>query len=481
MNLTQQQIKALLWERGDLTWKLDQFQKELYNTVLNTKEKISVVLCSRRLGKSYAVLVMAMMLCLQKPKTIVKILAPTKDQIDDITGDLIPQIIADCPEELRPVPHKSKFTYNFLNGSKIQLAGADSGHSNKLRGGFAHLCIVDEAGFCNDLTTTIRRVLIPTTMNTRGKILLVSTPPDDPDHEFIDFINEAEEQKTLIKKTIYDNPRIKKEEIDDIIKSYPGGAEHPDFRREYLCHLIKDPKRSVLPEFDGVLESKIVKENVRPPFFDSYVAMDLGGRDLTVALFAYYDFRKNKIVIEDEVVVDFKKPNESIPKLTKAIEDKIKQYWFDPITNQERPVYKYISDINYIVTNEIRQCSNGKINFLIPKKEDKEAAVLYLKTLLLNDSIIINPRCKTLIRHCKNAKWKRSQGERIFDRSPDDGHYDALDALIYLVRSVDFNRNPYPAFYDYNLKDLYVNNPDKFKTQDKHKLLVSMFKGIGKR
>ena len=51
---------------------------------------------------------------------------------------------------------------------------------------------------------------------------------------------------------------------------------------------------------------------------------------------------------------------------------------------------------------------------------------------------------------------------RSFARSPDDGHYDAVDALKYFVRSVVYNKNPYPASYGYNLQGLHIQNPEKF-------------------
>jgi hypothetical protein len=99
------------------------------------------------------------------------------------------------------------------------------------------LCIVDEAGFCDDLTYIIQSILIPTTTTTHGKIILSSTPPRLADHEFIRYMEEAEDRGSFLKKTIYDalgGGRITQEMIDEIIREL-GGAESPDFRREYLC------------------------------------------------------------------------------------------------------------------------------------------------------------------------------------------------------------------------------------------------------
>jgi hypothetical protein len=42
--------------------------------------------------------------------------------------------------------------------------------------------------------------------------------------------------------------------------------------------------------------------------------MDIGGKDFTVVLFAYYDFLKNTVVIEDEYILKEKQNSEKIKK-----------------------------------------------------------------------------------------------------------------------------------------------------------------------
>ena len=62
-----------------------------------------------------------------------------------------------------------------------------------------------------------------------------------------------------------------------------------------------------------------------------------------------------------------------------------------------------------------------------------------------NKEIIINTRCKNLIRHLKNGIWNKKKTS--YARSPDNGHYDGIDALKYLVRNIVLNKNPYPHNY----------------------------------
>ncbi len=63
-----------LWKLGSLDWKLDVTQKKIYDFIKDSPKKVVVVNASRRLGKSYALCVMAIEQCLQKPKSIVKFL-----------------------------------------------------------------------------------------------------------------------------------------------------------------------------------------------------------------------------------------------------------------------------------------------------------------------------------------------------------------------------------------------------------------------
>lgn len=452
------QMRETLWARGDIsTFLLDSAQKDFDKRIKSSDEKIQVILSSRRLGKTFYCMVLAVEYCLRNPKTIVKFLAPTKIMINEIVGDIMPKILESCPEELKPQQMKSKYSYIFTNGSKIQLAGSDSGHAEKLRGSFAHLCIVDEAGFCNDLTNTVKSVLLPTTLNTRGKIILLSTPPKDLEHDFLSFVEEADAKGTLIKKTIYDNPRITAEEIAEIEAAYPGGRDNLEFRREFLCEIQKNTELAVVPEFDDLLEKKIVQEWPRPAFFDSYVSMDLGFKDLTVVLFAYYDFKRAKVVIEDELVMNFQESNNNIRTLMENIALKEAALFTDALTHELKAPYLRISDINHIVTKEISVVSGGRMNFVPATKDDKQAAINNLRVMVSGEKVIINPKCKVLIRHLKNAKWSKSN-KNVFDRSVDNGHYDAVDALNYLLRGIVYGKNPYPRFHGMDSQDLYVVN-----------------------
>lgn len=447
-----------LWRRGNLKWKLDENQTGLYNLFYESNFKSMVWLLARRTGKTYGLVVLAMETCLKNPNTIVKFLSPTKTQVNNNLRPLIRNILQDCPNDLKPEFKIKELIYFFPNGSEIQLAGTDKGHADKLRGGDAHLVIIDEAGTCTDLENIMRDILVPTTLVTKGKIIYASTPPKDSDHEFLKFIERAQINGSLVKKTIYDNPRLNQEMINEIIDE-TGGIETDAFKREYLCELLKSSETSVIPEFTNDLKAQIIKEWPEPPFYDTYVSMDIGFQDLTVILFAYYDFRAGKIIVIDEIVRTGQQVH--LPELSADILKKEEELWTNKLSGEIKKPYLRVSDLDYIVINDLMRHSNYKLNFTVADKADKHAAINNVRVLLKNNRVIIHPRCKTLIRHLDNVKF-RNHNSSDFARSEDDGHYDAVDALKYMLRHIQYNKNPYPAHYGMNTIDLHVHNPSAF-------------------
>lgn len=442
--LTKQQVKDELWRRGELGWKCHKVQLEMRDIYYKSEGNTTHVwLLSRQTGKSYLISLIAIEQALRTSNAVVKILTDTKIHVEKIIVPIFNELLQDCPEDVKPEYLKSDFTYTFKNGSQIQFAGTDGGHYERLRGQKSTAVFVDEAGFCRDLMDVVKSVLLPTTTHTGGRIILASTPSSDPEHDFNEFIEEAELNGTLVKKTIHDNPLLTKPQIERIIREM-GGETSPKFRREYLCEIIRDESKTVFPEFDEELQNRLVKEWIKPTHYEGYVAMDLGYKDLTVVLFGYFDFMKDVVVIEDEIIKTGKDLRLDI--FTQEILDKESYLWTDLITNEKKKVRSRVSDINYLVTQEIHRYSSGQLTFLPPRKDDKIAAINQVRTALKNEKIIISPKCQTLIRHLKNCKWR--QGSKVeFARSVDDGHYDAADALLYLFRSINFASNPYPKDY----------------------------------
>lgn len=476
LKISRKEAIDALWSKGVLHWKLHKGQKAMHELVRGSDHPIIVIGCSRQLGKSYFLTLLAIEECLQKPNIIIKFIAPKAKDIRRIIAPLIREITADAPKDLRPKFNSRENIYIFPNGSEIQLAGTDNGHAESIRGNKAHLCIIDEAGFCDELDYVVDSILIPTMTRTRGKLIMASTPSRSPDHPFMTFFDDAEAEGRLIKKTIYDNPQLSTEDIERIAEAL-GGKDSPDFRREYLVERIINEDDAVVPEFSGIngkeLQTKIIKEVPPPPFYDAYVSMDIGGKDLTAVLFAYYDFATAKIVIQDEYVAGGKVLTDSIAANIKSRELAL---W------KEKPPHLRVSDNNnLILLNDL--AVKHEIAFLPTAKDNADAALNNMRMLLKSERIIIDPKCKTLISHLNGAIWNKARNS--FARGGDKGHYDMVHALVYLCRNVNQNRNPYPPGYQFpNRHSVFFSDPAlKGVSTEFEQHLQKMFKiqKVGKR
>lgn len=443
-----QEARSQLWNRGILHWKLEPHQKDLYDFFNQPDQKIIVCNSSRRIGKTFVLTLIALEQCIRKENTIIKFVMPEQKMAKTILRPIIRDLTIDCPAKIKPEFKSQENIFVFKNGSEIQIAGTDNQNHEKIRGGAASICIVDEAGFCSDLGYVVRSILLPTTATTRGRILLASTPPPNGDHDFIKFIERAQQKGTYKRITFYDavdscakigSNRLTLDMIEEFAEEYPKGKEDIEFRREYMCELVTSTDRAVIPEF---VEAKddVVIDWPRPAFYDAYVGIDVGFRDLTAILFGYYDFLNGVFVIEDEIV--------DKGMTTDVIADKIKkkesELFIDRLSGEVKPPYLRISDNNNLILihDLIRLHS---LNVIPSQKSEKNSSINQLRIMIQNRKLIIHPRCVHTISHLQFAIWNKTRTD--FMRSTDKGHYDCVDALLYLVRNVDFNKNPYPPGY----------------------------------
>lgn len=440
-----------LWRHGNLRYKLDANQREIYDFVEATKEPIVVIGSSRQIGKTYFLVAYAISYCLRHPNVTVKFVSPTVKMTRTNIGPIFRELTLDAPKDVLPTYSRHDNAYRFKNGSEIQLAGTDNGNVESIRGGKAHLCILDEAAFMDDLEYAINSVLLPTTTTTGGKIVMASTPPKSPDHPFTGFMQRAESNGALIKRTIYDNPRMTEDRIKALAAT-AGGFDSVDFRREYLVENIISEDDAVVPEFTKELEAKIVKEVTRPPLADTYVSMDIGGADLTVVIFGFYDFMTSKVVIEDELVFNRKVLSDEIAE---AIKQKEQQLWADS-TGYVKPPYLRIADNNNIILVNDLGIKHG-LYFFPTLKDNKIAELNNMRILLKQERILINPRCKTLISHLKSAVWNKARTQ--YARSADKGHYD----MCFIPGNRVLTRDGYKNIEDIQVGEEVLTHNNRFR------------------
>ena len=469
-NLTPAQARRLIWESGEVVdFLLDSNQKEIYTRYKTSKRKTHVTVLSRQSGKSYGLLTIAAQECMIRPKITVCYVAPRLNQGNKIVRATFLEIFKTCPLDLQPKFLSKESCWLFPNGSRLEISGFNAGEIESLRGPKAHLIIVDECGFMHELKYGLRSVLYPKLNSTKGSMLLCSTLPKSAEHEYWEIVKKAEFDGTLLKRDIFACPRYTKEDIDGFAEEV-GGYDSVDFKREYLNIMITDQESAVVPEATEERMLKIVGEQKRPDFYDCYVSMDIGFKDYTAVLFGYYDFLKNKVVIEDEIVVKGNKV--TVKGLGEGIPAKEEELW-----NITKPYLRYADNNNPIFLNELAQPPYG-VHFVPTAKDNKEAAISKLRLLVQSENILISPKCKHLINHLKYATWNTKRTG--FDRDQQNGHFDALDALIYFVRNVQYSKNPYPSSHFMPAGTLWETEKDS-SLPEFHQHLKSIFNPFKKR
>jgi hypothetical protein len=368
-------------------------------------------------------------------------------------------IFKDCPNDIKPKFNSIMNVYTFKNGSELSIETLDSANVDNIRGGTSHLSIIDEAAYVDDLEYAINYVIRPMSNTTEGKILIVSTPPTTTGHYFETIVDIAKKSNSYIKKTIYDwfeetkndpeevRNRIKRRVIEDTKISY-GGETSMNWRVEYLCEVVKDYEDKIIPEFNDEAEIELLKEHKRPSKYESYVSLDLGFTDHTGALFAYYDFREDLLVIEDEYWIQGKKANSAI--IAEDIKRIERTLWSDTFGNPIQPFLR-VADDDMMVLNDLNVL-HGLV-FLPTKKDNKSAAINETRIKVANRRIRINPKCVNLLNQLRLGRWNKQRTS--FSRLDGCGHFDLIDALIYLVRNVQYNINPY-------FKKQYFDDFDQF-------------------
>jgi len=449
-------ILRACWMRGVLAYKLFDHQKILYHSLKAALKKEDclkyTVNCSRRFGKTTVAAIVAIEYCLSHPDAHVWLTAPTVKSLQTLVIPIVKQILKDCPDDLAPKYNGQYTKFNFFsNGSVMHLVGTDKKHFESLRGQRSDLNIIDEAGFCSDLDYMLNSIMIPQTLTTGGKTILVSTPPKSPSHDFFEIAKSCEMDGNYSCFTIDDNTSIT-DKIKELYIKEAGGRESTTFRREYMCEFVTDSESAIIPEWlkDKYTQTKKPHGDPLDGYWHRYVSMDLGVRDMTAMIFGYYNFSEAKLYIESEAHI--KGASMTTAKIHALIKQKETELW------QKRKVYRRISDNNNLLLLQDLQAMHGT-DFIPTGKDSLEAMVNEVRLFVQAGRLRVHHSCKFLLGCLEYAIWSdRLNGSRnrVFSHNKTYGHWDHLSALIYLIRNLDIHTNPVPALLGVSPADSYV-------------------------
>ena len=440
-NVPPKAAREELWRRGVLSWKLYDYQLPIYiqvwDWITNRRSLKHVFNIARRVGKSHTLALVAIEYGIRNPGAQIRFAAPTAKALRKIIHPAIKQICKDAPEDVKPVWKSQDGFYAFPNGSELHASGCDNQNYENLRGQAAHLGIVDEAGFVDELEYVVNDVLVPQTLTTKGVIVMSSTPPRTPAHDFYSMAMEAEASGSYVKKTIKDNTNVDQATLDLYAKE-AGGYASSTFLREYMCEFVVDSDSQLIPEWQDSFVTEPTKDDYWQ-YFHRYVGMDIGVRDGTAVIFGTYSFRDATLYVESEFVLRGQEVRTD--NIARGISLAETTLW------QDQKPYRRIADNNNLILLTDLGLQHQK-HFMPTSKDELHAMVNELRLWVKAGRIRISPQCAHLIGCMKYGVW--DDNRKQFARSSVYGHFDGLAALIYLVRNIDQHTNPVPIAHGVN-------------------------------
>lgn len=186
--------------------------------------------------------------------------------------------------------------------------------------------------------------------------------------------------------------------------------------------------------------------------------------DKTATLFSRYLFREAKAYVEDELVLE--KPDFTTERLAGLVKLKIQTLGY-------KKIYRAVADNNNPILIADLNSIHG-LNFYPTLKDELEAQVNEMRLFVGAGRLIVHPRCKELIGCLKNGIWNEKR--TAFDHSKNFGHFDALAALMYLIRNIDVSTNPIPPTFGMHTDTHAVELVDKHQNSESFKTMKQIFK-----
>lgn len=452
------EVRKLLWDAGDLRYKLWPQQEPIYNAVRGLPRDVdeAVLLCARQFGKSHLGVLLAVEDCLRFPDRCILIVGPTYDQTREIVTPRLRRIIADAPPGVvRPMKSEKKW---MIGDSELVIGGFDVNSSSQ-RGKTVQTIYIEEVvdSKPDHFLESMRSDLGPAlTHSDAGKMVFLTTLPKLPDHPFItQTMVGAEINGALYVYTINDNKALTREQYEACVRR-AGGTDTDDWKREYLCELIRDRNKVVIPDFDESVHVRAFDLPLRTTF---EIFVDWGGvRDLTVALLTGFDFFNAKDLYIDEMVWKANTPTEVIVRDL--------QRWRD-----QHQVQRLVVDAPGQLLVDLRE--TYKLDCQMPIKDDWEASINQLAVRYMQKKLVIHERCKMLIQSCRSGTFNDRKTD--FERTIALGHCDAIAAQMYANRGMD-RSSPYPATI---LSPDHVFMLPKQQTNVPQSILPKSFSGRG--
>lgn len=249
-------------------------QQQLYKAAHNKQYKYILAAFSRQQGKSTVVMLLCLEWLLNKSEDIIYF-TPTYLLSKNIYSKLIKLL----PKDLVVKSNSQELIIETITGSSIRFFSGEAAQS--ARGSNCTRLIVDEAAYVKneiDGQSFWFNIVLPL-IKVRGKNVIMISTPFSTSGFFYELCMRAikgEEGYIFIKRTIYDDALISKDEIEELKKGYPELAWKTEFMCEFMSNAL-----SVFPDYEKCFKPSTFSRN------NIYCGIDLStvGDDNTIITF----------------------------------------------------------------------------------------------------------------------------------------------------------------------------------------------------
>lgn len=400
------------------------------------------MVAGRRCRKSTLLLILHAQTCIKTSGVQTAYVAPVEKGLADYIAPIIGTVFHDCPDDLLPKFRSQQNDLLFPNGSRVVFNGCNMRQYRYMRGQKLALATVDEMAEVDDLESAVDDVLFPAVWDSHGEMVLSGTPPvvPSPDHPVMRYVETAKQTDSYWHATVYDAGYSETEISEAMREVGINGKDSARFKREFLAQFIRDESAVIVPEFNAGVHVRAIP---RPVYYDMlYKASgaDLGVADKTVALFGYYDFPRATIVIQREFSLQGSEARTDI--FSDRYKSILGELQWDVNTSR---VQHWSDNSNLMLLNDLSMLH--EIHIIPTDKEKKIEWLNKVRILIGANRVLVDPSCTLLIATLNGAFWKDDL-KKDYGRTVALGHMDALDALIYMVRNIRTEINPFPINYD---------------------------------
>jgi hypothetical protein len=391
--------------------------------VAEDKHRFRTVCAGRRWGKS----ILSELVCLKWATQSIGlywIVSPTYKQSKQIHWRQLQQII---PKEWIAKKNEVELSITLKNGSIIELKGAEN--PDALRGVKLRGLVIDEIASIHNWEWLWKEVLRQTLVDYQAPALFISTPKGF--NHFYDLFTYLGVDYKSWKFTSYDNPYIKKEEIDAARKD----LTIDQFSQEYLAEFTRF-RGLIYREFNPDIHIRYF-DHVFNEHGDYYTGIDFAVRGFTASL-AIHVKEDGAMYVLDE----YKEEEDTAKNHSGKIKTMLKLYadfdkyqvaYGDPAgfaKNQQK------ADMLWSLADEYLEDGFP----LVKANNEVVAGINFVRQLFSNNKIIIHPRCVKLIAELQDYQWKEQPTSRMGTHDDPEEVRKVNDHLVDVLRYILYSK-----------------------------------------